>query len=106
MFSKNQTESLRGTRISLRERKFEKQSFSGVLQNRCSCKFRKFYRKTPLLESFFNKDPMRMIVSCEIGENFKSACFCRTPPVAAPVAASEVQEIKFSTVSMRSSVFL
>ena len=33
----------------------QKQSFAYVLQNRCSLKFRKFYRKTPVLESLFNK---------------------------------------------------
>ena len=34
---------------------FQKQSLAGVLQNRCSKKIRKFHRKTPVLESLFNK---------------------------------------------------
>ena len=32
-----------------------KQSFADILQNRCSEKFHKFQRKTPVLESLFNK---------------------------------------------------
>ena len=35
--------------------KKQKQSFANVLQNRCSEKFRKFYRKTYVLESLFDK---------------------------------------------------
>ena len=35
--------------------KNQKQPFADVLQNRCSEKFRKSYRKTPVLESFLNK---------------------------------------------------
>ena len=35
--------------------KTEKQMFADVLQNRCSLKFLKFHRKTPVLESLFNK---------------------------------------------------
>ena len=34
---------------------YQKQSFADVVQNRCSCKFRKFHRKAPVLESPFNK---------------------------------------------------
>ena len=34
---------------------FKKQSFTNVLQNRCSKKFCNIYRKVPGLESFFNK---------------------------------------------------
>ena len=34
---------------------YQKQSFADVLQNRCSCKFRKFHRKAPVLEWPFNK---------------------------------------------------
>ena len=33
----------------------QKQSFADVLENRCSSKFRKFHRKTPMLECLFNK---------------------------------------------------
>ena len=32
-----------------------KQSFTDVLKNRCSLKFRKIHRKTPVLESLFNE---------------------------------------------------
>ena len=35
--------------------KIWKQSFADVLQNRCSQTFRKFYRKTLVLEVFLNK---------------------------------------------------
>ena len=38
-------------RISL----FKNQSFTKVLQNRCSKKFCNFHRKTPVLESLFGK---------------------------------------------------
>ena len=34
----------------------QKQSFADELQNRCSYRFRKFYRKTAVLESLFNKN--------------------------------------------------
>ena len=33
----------------------QEQQFADVLQNRCSSKFCKIYRKTPVLESLFNK---------------------------------------------------
>ena len=33
----------------------QKQSFADILQNRCSLKFLNIYRKTPVLESIFNK---------------------------------------------------
>ena len=33
----------------------KKQSFADSLQNRCSEKFRNIHRKTPVLESLFNK---------------------------------------------------
>ena len=33
----------------------QKQPFADVLQNRCSCKFRIIHRKTPVLESLFDK---------------------------------------------------
>ena len=36
-------------------KKLQKQSFADILQNSCSLKFRKFYRKTPVLQSLFNK---------------------------------------------------
>ena len=35
--------------------KSQKQSFADVLQNKCSLTFYKFYRKTSVLESRFNK---------------------------------------------------
>ena len=34
---------------------FKRQSFSNVLQNRCSKKFHNFHKKTPVLEFIFNK---------------------------------------------------
>ena len=34
---------------------YQKQSFADVLQIRCSSKFRHIHRKTPVLESLFNK---------------------------------------------------
>ena len=33
----------------------QRQSFADVLQNRCSLKFGKFHRKTPVLESLFHQ---------------------------------------------------
>ena len=33
----------------------QKQSFTNILQNRCSLKFGKFHRKTPVLDPLFNK---------------------------------------------------
>ena len=33
----------------------QKQPFADVLQNRCSLKFHNIYRKSPVLESLFNK---------------------------------------------------
>ena len=36
-------------------KKLQKQSFADILQSRCSKKFCKFDRKTPVLESLFNK---------------------------------------------------
>ena len=62
----------------------EQQSFAYVLQNTCSWKFRKFHRKTPLLESVFKKvaDPQacnfvkkRLHHRCYL---VKSAKFLRT----------------------------
>ena len=41
--------------MSFFKNNFQKKSFADVLQNRCSSKFRKFYRKTPVLDSPFNK---------------------------------------------------
>ena len=36
-------------------KKLQKQSFVDILRNRCSQKFRKFYRKTTVLKPLFNK---------------------------------------------------
>ena len=38
-----------------KENEIAKQAFENVLQNKCSYEIRKFYRKTPMLESLFNK---------------------------------------------------
>ena len=65
----------------------QKQSFAIVLQIRCSWKFRKFHRKTPVLESLFNKvaglQALLKRVSNTDSELFKNKFFYRTPPVAA-----------------------
>ena len=37
----------------LQKFELQKKLFTDVLQNRCSYKFRKFHRKTPVLESLF-----------------------------------------------------
>ena len=41
--------------------KIWKQSFIDVLQNKSSLKFRKFHRKTPVLELLFNKDGVSLL---------------------------------------------
>ena len=38
-----------------KENEIAKQPFEDVLQNKCSYEIRKFYRKTPVLESLLNK---------------------------------------------------
>ena len=52
----------------------QKQLFTSILHNRCSLKFRKFHRKTPVLEwglkLYLNKSLTRMF-SCEISETSK-----------------------------------
>ena len=40
--------------MSKKKKKIEKQSFPDVLQSRCSLKFNKIYRKTPVLQSLFD----------------------------------------------------
>ena len=42
----------------------QKQMFADVLQNRCSLRFRKIHRKTPDLESLFNK-PL-VLMACNL----------------------------------------
>ena len=54
------------------------QSFTDVLENKCSSKFPKFHKKTPVLKSRFNKV-------------FKNIFFYRKPPVAASVVFAEKQ---------------
>ena len=41
--------------IFMQVKRNTKHLFADVLQNRCSCKFRTFHRKIPVLESLFNK---------------------------------------------------
>ena len=73
----------------------QKQSFAESLENRCSRKFPNIHRKTPVLESLFNKvvclnacnlikkeTPTQMF-SCENCETFKNTFFYRTPLVVA-----------------------
>ena len=70
-----------------------KQSFGDVLQNTFSQKFRKFHRKTPVLESIFNK--LTGLHACNFIKKdskyrsfpvkltkFLKAPLCKTPPVA------------------------
>ena len=37
-----------------KENEIAKQPFEDILQNKCPYEIRKFYRKTPMLESLFN----------------------------------------------------
>ena len=61
----------------------QKQPFADVLQNRCSGKFCKIHRKTPLLESLFNKvtDLKRVYHKCfpMIFANFSRTLYNKTP---------------------------
>ena len=77
----------------------QKQSFADDLQNRCSYRFRKFYRKAAVLEFLFNKNADASLptllnrdsntaVFCEICKTFKNILF-RTPPVATSVCLRE-----------------
>ena len=69
-------------------REFLEAATGGVLQNRCFSKFCKFHRKTPVLESLYDKVALyykktpTQVFTCEICEIFKNTFFCRTPPVA------------------------
>ena len=57
--------------------------FSDVLQNDCSERFHKIHRKTPVLESFYDKSPglglqlltPARVFFCEFCEMFKGTCF-------------------------------
>ena len=64
--------------------------FRSVLWNRCSWKFRKFHRKTPVLDFLFNKVAGLKVFSCEIYEIFKNNFFQRTPTVAASGCCKEI----------------
>ena len=70
----------------------QKQPFSDVLQDRCSCGFRNVHRKTPWLESLFNK--VAGLKSCNFIKKrlrrrcfpvsiFENSLFCRTSLLAA-----------------------
>ena len=54
-----------------------------VFQKSCSQKFRNIYRKTPVLESLFNKLTSTRVLSCEYYIISENTFFHRTPPVAA-----------------------
>ena len=68
-------------------RKMFKQLFTDVFQDRCSWKFCNIHRKTPVLESLFNKvtgpksciftekEPPSQVFSCEYCKVFKNRCF-------------------------------
>ena len=76
-----------------------KKSLPDPLQNRCFQKFRKFHRKTPVLESLFNKVTCLMfpfytpwkhqktkgVFAVKICKIFKNTYFYKTLPVAASV---------------------
>ena len=76
----------------------QKQLFEDVLQNRCFSSFHKFYWKTPLLESIFNKVA-----------GLGNTIFYRTPSVAASLFTSsffhgvEKGNIRLEWQSFRSS---
>ena len=73
--------------------RIQRQLFKDAHQNRCSWKFRKFHKKTPVLECFINKvaglrpatlferDSKTQVFSCETCKVFKNTYFKRTPPV-------------------------
>ena len=72
--------------------KLQKQSFTDVLQNRCSKNFRKFHRKAPVFESLFNK--AADLRACNFSKKrlkyciiFKNILFYSRNP---PMAASEI----------------
>ena len=53
---------------------FKKQPFADVLQSRCSKKLRNTHRKTPALESLFNK--VSVLQACNfIKSNFNKGVF-------------------------------
>ena len=61
----------------------QKQPFADVLQNRCSCKFWKICKKTPMLESLSKKvarlkTPSK-VFSHDFCEIFKNIYFLTTP---------------------------
>ena len=73
----------------------QKQPCADVFQIRCSCRFRYIHRKTPVLESLFNKATgpqacnvikkglQQRCFLVNIGEVFKNNFFYRTPSVVA-----------------------
>ena len=63
-----------GDSISAIGEYMQKQSFTDVFQNRCSLKFHKFHRKTPVLESFFNK-VVRLKACSFINKRLQHSCF-------------------------------
>ena len=63
-------------RNTSRKNSTQKQPFPGVLQDRCPGKVRRFYKKTPVLQSLFkkvsrNKNTPAQVFSCEFCEAFK-----------------------------------
>ena len=86
---------LKWIKASYKHCKRLKQKFADVLQNSCSYKFRKFDRKTLVLESLLNivaglkacnfiKETQTQVFLCEICEFFfKNTSFYRSPPAAA-----------------------
>ena len=67
-------------RTTSKKQSTQKQPFSGVLQGRCPEKIHKFHKKTPALESLFNKVSRNkktpaQVFSCEFCEAFKNTFF-------------------------------
>ena len=64
------------------------EAVADLLQNRCSSKFRKFYKKTLVLESLFNKVAGRQACNF-IEKRLQRRCF-------SPMAASELCSGRYS----------
>ena len=62
--------------------KIQKHQLADILQSRCSSKVCNIQRKTPVLESLFNK-VASLQLPCEYCKIFKNSFFHKTLPVAA-----------------------
>ena len=68
----------------------QKQPFPDVLQNRCSWKVFKIHRKTPMLESLFNK--VKHVLSYDLCGIFKNTYFLITPQNEATLLRKQVSK--------------